>query len=157
VLLLHRFEGLFKVIDDVVDVLGADGKADGVWFDALFQKFRFTELGILLRTVMAPNMVSSSKNRDSRVLVASSISVIRQQRPRLPSNQSWRLPSNWTNSPKCSPAVRRERYSLRFSSGFHSPQAISARLNVLTLIATPSVVYSSFFLHPYSMGRGHFY
>ena len=39
-------EALFQIGDDVVNVLGADGEADGVGMDVLVLQLRFGELGV---------------------------------------------------------------------------------------------------------------
>ena len=36
---LNRLECLLKICDDIIDMFGADGQADGVWPDALIQQF----------------------------------------------------------------------------------------------------------------------
>lgn len=37
--LLNCLKCLIQILDDIVDVLGTDGKTDGVWFDSLIQQF----------------------------------------------------------------------------------------------------------------------
>lgn len=44
--LFHRFKALLQVVDDVVDMLGTDGKANRVGFDAGSKEFPFTHLGV---------------------------------------------------------------------------------------------------------------
>ena len=43
---LHRREALFQVGNDVVDVLRADGQADGVGLDTLIRQLLGAELGV---------------------------------------------------------------------------------------------------------------
>lgn len=43
---LHGGEALLQVGDDVVDVLGADGEADGVLVDALVLQLGLAQLGV---------------------------------------------------------------------------------------------------------------
>ena len=44
--LFHRREALLQVGEDVVDVLGADGEADGIGLDALVKELLGGELGM---------------------------------------------------------------------------------------------------------------
>ena len=64
--------------------------------------------------------------------------VIRQHEGLRPSNHLWWLPSNCTNSPKCSRLSRRLRYSPAWRSPFQSPLDIRCLRNALTLIFMPS-------------------
>ena len=45
-LLVQRGEGLLQIPNDVLGVLGTDGKTDGVWFDSLIQQFFLGALAV---------------------------------------------------------------------------------------------------------------
>ena len=44
--LLNCLKCLIQILDDIVDVLGTDGKTDGVWFDSLIQQFFLGALAV---------------------------------------------------------------------------------------------------------------
>ena len=53
-LLVQRGEGLLQIPNDILGILGTDGKTDGVWFDSLIQQFFLGALACLLYTSPSP-------------------------------------------------------------------------------------------------------
>lgn len=46
ILLLNCLKCLIEILDNIIDVLGSDGKTDGVWLDALIQKLCLIALAV---------------------------------------------------------------------------------------------------------------